>query len=58
LYLHLQGRKICELIVSTDCSVCSYLLTLVFLASRFFYPEDGSDTILRNVGSHRKYTAP
>jgi hypothetical protein len=29
-----------------------------FLACRFFYPEDRGDTILRNVGSHRNYTAP
>jgi hypothetical protein len=29
-----------------------------FLAIGFFYPEDGSDTFLRNVGSfHRIYTA-
>jgi hypothetical protein len=29
-----------------------------FLASGFFYPEDGGDTFLRNVGSHKIYTAP
>jgi hypothetical protein len=29
-----------------------------FLARRFFYPEDGGDTFLRNVGSHKIYTAP
>jgi hypothetical protein len=29
-----------------------------FLASGFFYPEDGGDTFLRNVGSHKFYTAP
>jgi hypothetical protein len=23
-----------------------------------FYPEDGGDTFLRKVGSHKKYTAP
>jgi hypothetical protein len=23
----------------------------------FFYPEDGGDTLLRNVGSHKIYTA-
>jgi hypothetical protein len=28
-----------------------------FLARRFFYPEDGGDTILRNVGSYRSYMA-
>jgi hypothetical protein len=25
-----------------------------FIARRFFYPEDGGDTILQNVGSHKK----
>jgi hypothetical protein len=29
-----------------------------FLACEFFYPEDGGDTFLRNVGSHKIYTAP
>jgi hypothetical protein len=29
-----------------------------FLARGFFYPEDGGDTFLRNVGSHKNYTAP
>jgi hypothetical protein len=30
-----------------------------FLARGFFYPEDGGDTFLRNVGSfHRIYTTP
>jgi hypothetical protein len=29
-----------------------------FPARGFFYPEDGSDTFLRNVGSHKIYTAP
>jgi hypothetical protein len=28
------------------------------LARGFFYPEDGGDTFLRNVGSHKTYTAP
>jgi hypothetical protein len=28
-----------------------------FLACGFFYPEDGGDTLLRNVGSHKTYTA-
>jgi hypothetical protein len=42
---------------STDSSVCSHLLTLV-PRSRIFYPEDGGDTFLRNVGSLENYTAP
>jgi hypothetical protein len=29
-----------------------------FLARGFFYPEDGGDKFLRNVGSHKIYTAP
>jgi hypothetical protein len=29
-----------------------------FLASGFFYPEDGGDTFLRNVSSYKIYTAP
>jgi hypothetical protein len=29
-----------------------------FLARGLFYPEDGGDTFLRNVGSHKIYTAP
>jgi hypothetical protein len=28
-----------------------------FLARGFLYPEDGGDTVLRNVGSHKNYTA-
>jgi hypothetical protein len=29
-----------------------------FLARGFSYLEDGGDTFLRNVGSHKIYTAP
>jgi hypothetical protein len=29
-----------------------------FLARGFLYSEDGSDMFLRNVGSHKNYTAP
>jgi hypothetical protein len=29
-----------------------------FLARGFFYPEDGGDTLPRNVVSHKIYTAP
>jgi hypothetical protein len=29
-----------------------------FLARVFFYPEDGGDTFLQNVGSYKIYTAP
>jgi hypothetical protein len=43
--LHLQGRQI-----------RSHLLTLV-PRSQIFYPEDGGDTVLRNVGSQKIYTA-
>jgi hypothetical protein len=34
-------------------AVCSW-----FLARRFFYPEDGGDAFLRNVGSHTIYMVP
>jgi hypothetical protein len=44
--LHLQGRTIC--------SHCSHW----FLVRWFFYPKDGGDTFLRNVGSPKIYTAP
>jgi hypothetical protein len=36
---------------------CSHLFTL-FPRSRIFYPEDGGDTFLRHVGSHKIYTVP
>jgi hypothetical protein len=29
-----------------------------FFVRGFFYPEDGGDTFLRNVGSRKIYTAP
>jgi hypothetical protein len=29
-----------------------------FLARGFFYPKDGGDTFLRNISSHKIYTAP
>jgi hypothetical protein len=32
--------------------------SLWFLTHRFFYPEDGGNTFLRNVGSHKIYMAP
>jgi hypothetical protein len=38
-------------------AACNHLLTLV-PRSRIFLPEDGGDTFLRNVGSHKIYTAP
>jgi hypothetical protein len=50
--LHLQGRKIRE----RGTSVSTW--PRWFLARRFFYPEDGGDTFLRNVGLHNIYTAP
>jgi hypothetical protein len=34
------------------------LSSLWFLDRGFYYPEDGDDTFLRNVGSHKIYTAP
>jgi hypothetical protein len=29
-----------------------------FFFRRFFYPEGGGDTLLRNIGSHKIYKAP
>jgi hypothetical protein len=59
--LHLQGRKIHKRATSVSrhrlavqsAATCSSW----FLACRFFYPEDGGDTFLRNFGSHKIYTA-
>jgi hypothetical protein len=51
--LHLQGRKIGERVLQTA-ATCSRW----FLAHGFFYPEDGGDTFLRNIGSHKICTAP
>jgi hypothetical protein len=45
------GMGIC---VSVAAATCSRWL----LACGFFYPEDGGDTFLRNVDSHKIYTAP
>jgi hypothetical protein len=39
-------------------NVSRWLQTIQFLVHGFFYPEDGVDTFLRNVGSHKIYTAP
>jgi hypothetical protein len=38
--------------------VSRLLATSWFLARGFFYPEDGGDTFLRSIGSHKMYTAP
>jgi hypothetical protein len=72
--LHLQGRKIREQGTSVKMEAISSSETSVhtrstrrqsaatcsrwFLASGFFYPEDGGDMFLRNVGSHKICTAP
>jgi hypothetical protein len=50
--LHLLGRKIRSLGTS-----CGHLLTLI-PRSRIVYPEVAGDTLIRNVGSHKIYTAP
>jgi hypothetical protein len=39
-------------------SVCSVNASTTPDGSRTLYPEDGSDTLFRNVGSHKIYTAP
>jgi hypothetical protein len=33
-------------------------ITIATIKGRVFYPEDGGDTFLRNVGSRNIYTAP
>jgi hypothetical protein len=48
--LHMQGRKIRK----RATNVSRWLQS----ACGFFYPEDGGYTFLRNVGSHKIYTAP
>jgi hypothetical protein len=52
--LHHQGIKIRErgTSVSQSAATCSRW----FLARGFFYPENGGDTFLRNVGSYKSYT--
>jgi hypothetical protein len=67
-YLHDMFRHynvISQILLGNCCPVllfhylvsCSHLLKLG-PRSRIFYPEDGGDTLLRNVGSHKIYTAP
>jgi hypothetical protein len=48
-------KKIKRILRQQTAATCSRW----FLARGFFYPEDGGDTFLRNVGSfHTIYTAP
>jgi hypothetical protein len=44
----------CFRLVAQSAATCSCW----FLVRGFFYPEDGDDTFIRNVGSHNIYTAP
>jgi hypothetical protein len=41
-----------------DVAPCRWLCSCWFFACGFFYPEDGGDTFLRNVGSHKIYKVP
>jgi hypothetical protein len=51
--LHLQGRKIHK----WGTSMSRWLQTACwFITHGFFYLEDGGDTFLRNIGSHKIYT--
>jgi hypothetical protein len=43
--------------VMTPCSLHMNLLARLFLARLIFYPENGGNTFLRNVGSHTDYAA-
>jgi hypothetical protein len=64
----LRPKELTEVVMQTfiswDTTPCSrkqlYLLPASrwFLASGFFYPEDGGDTFLRNVCSHKIYKVP
>jgi hypothetical protein len=56
--LHLQGRKIHGRGTSVSRLQTAATCLRWFLSRRFFYPEDGGDTFLRNVGLHNIYTAP
>jgi hypothetical protein len=44
--------------VWTDVSEAAAICSRWFVARGFLYPEDGGDTFLRNVSSHKIYTAP
>jgi hypothetical protein len=55
---HLQGRKIRARETSGSRWLQTDTCSLWFIASGFFYPEDGGDTFLQNIGSHKIYTAP
>jgi hypothetical protein len=45
--------------VAADCSLwASATCSRWFLARGLFYPEYGGDKLLRNIGSHKIYTAP
>jgi hypothetical protein len=44
----------CFQLVAQSAAICSRW----FIVRGFFYPEDGGDTFLRNVGSHKIYKAP
>jgi hypothetical protein len=39
------------------CDVAAATCSRWLFARGFFYPEDGGDTFLRNVGSHKNYKA-
>jgi hypothetical protein len=45
---------VCFQLVAQSAATCSRW----FLCRSLFYPEDGGDTLLRNVGSHKIYTVP
>jgi hypothetical protein len=67
--LHLQGRKIRERGTSLrrwplckddtqNREAFQFSFLKLVLRSRIFYPEDGGDTFLRNVGSNKIYAVP
>jgi hypothetical protein len=60
--LHFQGRKKIhkwrkQPFANRQTTVC-YQIANTFFVCRFFYPEDGGNTFLWNVGSYKTHTAP
>jgi hypothetical protein len=56
--LHLQFRKIREQGTSVSRCLQTAECSRWFLTRGFCNPEDGGDRFLRNIGSHKIYTAP
>jgi hypothetical protein len=46
------------LLIFSNCDHSALQMLTLFRARGFFYPEDGGDTLLRNVCSYKIHTAP